>query len=71
MFLNKTRKNRGISNFNEVNFTKNNFINIDYDLALPNLYKEIVKKDNCNSPIENALLNEKIVQKLVEKNKLS
>ena len=50
---------------------KNNFINIDYDLALPNLYKEIVKKDNCNSPIENALLNEKIVQKLVEKNKLS
>ena len=71
MFLNKTRKNRGISNFNEVNFSKNNFINIDYDLALPNLYKEIVTKDNCNSPIENALLNEKIVHKLVEKHKLS
>ena len=71
MFLNKTRKNRGISNFNEVNFSKNNFINIDYDLALPNLYKEIVTKDNCNSPIENALLNEKIVHNLVEKHKLS
>ena len=32
---------------------------------------EIVTKDNCNSPIENALLNEKIVHKLVEKHKLS
>lgn len=66
MFLNKIRKNRGISNFNEIDFTKNNFIDVDYDLAMLNLYKEISQKKNKNSTIENALINEEIVEDLVK-----
>ncbi len=66
MFLNKTRKNKGISNFKEVNFSKNYFMKTDYDLALLNLYKEIKMKDNSSS-IENAIVNEKIVQTLFER----
>ena len=67
MFFNKTRKNKGVSNFKEVNFSKNFDIKIDYDLAFLNLYKEIQMKAYNSSSVENALVNEKIVQTLIEK----
>ncbi len=67
MFYNKVRKNRGISNYMEVDYSKNYYVNVDYDLAMLNMYREILKMKTNSSSIENAIINERIIQSLIEK----
>ncbi len=69
MFIQYLQKHRGISGFNELNYEKINFLKVDYDLAMLNLYKilfQIIKKKYKNiSPISSALENEKLINKLI------